>query len=124
MTSKNFNLSDVNLDTVDNTTAFFNNLFDQTITVSSEVDQAVVSFFEKKTGNIISAKSIAGALLLTCLGQGVDPLIVLDRYRKLPANDLDVYTAMILNLSRVNTSVLGVINTPPVSPYVTRTIIA
>jgi len=121
---KNFNLDSVNINSVNDTAKFFNNIFDQEIAISSEVDQAVLAFFEKKTGNKTSAKSLASALLLTCLSRGIDPMSVLDRYSSLETGNLDVYTAMILNLSRVNTSVLGVVNLPPVSPYVTRTIIA
>lgn len=122
--SKNFNINSVDINTTNNTAEFFNNIFDQEINISSEVDQAVVAFFEKRTGNKTSAKSLAGALLLTCLSRGIDPMSVLKRYSDLEYGNLDVYTAMILNLSRVNTSVLGVVNLPPVSPYITRTIIA
>jgi hypothetical protein len=122
--AKTYNINDINLDTINDTTGFFNNIFDQQISVSSEVDQSVLAFFEKKTGSKTSAKGLAGALLYTCLSRGIDPMTVLDRYQNLNENNLDVYTAMILNLSRVSTSVLGVVNVPTVSPYITRTIIA
>jgi len=122
--SKNYNISDIDLNTLNDSTKFFNNIFDQPLSVSSEVDQAILAFFEKKTGNKNSARSLAGALLYTCLSQGLDPMSVLDRYKNVADNNLDVYTAMILNLSRISTSTLGVVNVPVVSPYITRTVIA
>lgn len=39
-------------------------------------------------------------------------------------NELNAYLTMFLNLNRVGTSLLGINNTPPVSKYVSRTILA
>ena len=75
--SKNYNISDIDLNTLNDSTKFFNNIFDQPLSVSSEVDQAILAFFEKKTGNKNSARSLSGALLDTCLSQVLDPMSVL-----------------------------------------------
>jgi len=122
--SKKNNIGAITLNTANDTAEFFNNIFDQQITITSEVDQAILAFFEKRTGSKVAAKSLAGSLILTCASRGVDPIDAIDRIVSENTLNIDVYTAMLLNLSRANTSVLGVVQTPAVSPYITRTIIA
>lgn len=122
--SKKNNIGVISLNTTNNTTEFFNNIFDQPISITSEVDQAILAFFEKRTGSKVSAKSLAGALILSCASRGLDPMEAIDRLVNEKTLDIDVYTAMLLNLSRANTSVLGVVQTPLASPYITRTIIS
>ena len=122
--SRSNNIEPVNLDTINDSGQYFSNIFNQTINVSLAVDQAVLAFFEKRSGDINAAKSMASALILSSLDKGLDPMEVLDRIRNVDTLDVDIYTAMVLNLSRVNTSVLGVINKPPVSEYITRSILA
>lgn len=122
--SKKNNVGAVTLNTTNNTTEFFNNIFDQSITITSEVDQVILAFFEKRTGSKVAAKSLASALILTCASRGLDPIEAIDRIANENTLNIDVYTAMLLNLSRANTSVLGVLQTPLASPYITRTIIA
>lgn len=121
---KSNNIESINLDTINDSSQYFSNIFDQQINVTPEVDQAVLAFFERRSDNINAAKSMASAVILSALDKGLNPMEILDRINSLDSVEIDVYTAMILNLSRVNTSVLGVVNTPPVSEYVTRTILA
>ena len=121
---KSNNIESVDLDTINDSSQYFSNIFNQQINVTPEVDQAVLAFFERRSDNINAAKSMASAVILSALDKGLNPMEILDRINSLNSVDIDVYTAMILNLSRVNTSVLGVVNNPPVSEYVTRTILA
>lgn len=121
---KSNNIESINLDTTDDSSRYFSNIFDQEINVTPEIDQAVSAFFEKRADNLNAAKSMASAVILSALDKGLNPMELLDRINGMDTFDVDVYTAMILNLSRVNTSVLGVVNNPPVSEYITRTILA
>jgi len=122
--SRSNNIEQIDLDTINDSGQYFSNIFNQEINVSSAVDQAVLAFFEKRSGNLNSAKSMASALILSSLDKGLNPMEVLDRIQNLDTLDVDIYTAMVLNLSRVNTSVLGVVNKPPVSEYITRSVLA
>jgi len=106
------------------TTRFFNNFFIPQNTVSSNTNDALLSFFEQQTGNIESAKILAQAVIDTAFAQREDPLSVLDQFQKLSNNELSAFLALYLNTSRVPTSFLGIQNTPRTSPYVTRTILA
>jgi hypothetical protein len=47
----------------------------------------------------------------------------LDEFRKIPAGELGVYTALFLNFERVGTSFLGLKNQPIQNKYVTRAIL-
>jgi hypothetical protein len=108
----------------EDTLEFFNNFFQQELTVSSALDSALIAHFEKTTNNPDAARTLAAAVLLTCAAQGFDPKEIFDRLKQLPPGSLDAYTAMFLNLQRVGTSLLGVSNRPPTSPYVQRTVLS
>lgn len=105
------------------TTTFFNNYFSSVPPINSNVNDAIVSFFEKQTGDAESAKILADAVINTAHQQNEDPLNVLDQFRELGVGELNVYLALYLNLSRVNSSLLGVKNVPKTSKYVQRSII-
>lgn len=121
--SKFSNIDPINLDTVNNTTEFFNNFFDQELLVSPAEDQFINAYFERRTGNKKSAEMLAGALILSAASRGLDPLEVIQKIKSLDDLDIDAYIAFVYNLARAKTSLLGVINRPSVSPYITRTIL-
>jgi hypothetical protein len=102
---------------------FFNNYFEFPISVSTNVDAAIVAHFEDITDNKESAKALASAVIYTAIKQGMDPMSVLDEFRKIPPGDLNTYTALFLNFERVGTSFLGLKNKPQQNKYVTRTIL-
>lgn len=106
------------------TTAFFNNYFSSVPPVNSNTNDAIVNFFEKQTGDSESAKILADAVINTAYQQKEDPLKVLDQFRELGEGELNVYLALYLNLSRVNSSLLGVKNVPKTNKYIQRSIIA
>lgn len=106
------------------TSRYFNNYFvGSTGAVSIGANDAIVSYFETQTGNRESAAVLSRAVIETALQQNLDPMAVLDDFKKLPTGELDAYLALFLNLSRVNTSLLGISNMPRASKYVSRTIL-
>lgn len=124
-TTKNpTNISGVNLNTLDprNAAKYFNNYFDIPITVSSNVDAAIVAYFEQITENKDSARALASAVIYTSIKQGTNPMQTLQEFQKLPIGELDLYTALFLNFERVGTSYLGVSNFPVLNKYIARTI--
>lgn len=106
------------------TTKYFNNFFAKTITISSAKDDAIVTYFEKLTNNTDSAMILASAVIYTSAAQGIDPMEVLDQFKKLEASKLNAYICYFLNLSRVGTSLIGVQNNNTNNRYITRTILA
>ena len=104
------------------TTKFFNNYFEIPVQVSSNVDSAIVSYFETITENTEAARALASAVIYTSVKQGIDPMSTLDEFKKLPNGELDAYTAMFLNFERVGTSYLGITNLPQINKYISRCI--
>ena len=102
---------------------FFNNYFNIPVSVSSNVDSAVLAYFEQIAETKAGAKALASAVIYTSVKQGVNPMEVLKEFQKLPAGELDAYTAMFLNFERVGTSYLGINNQSIVNKYVLRTIL-
>lgn len=102
---------------------FFNNYFNFPIEVSSNVDAAIVAHFEKIADNKESARALASAVIYTAIKQGLDPMDVLDEFKRIPDGDLDTYTALFLNYERKGTSFLGLKNRPVQNKYVTRAIL-
>lgn len=109
--------------TVNPTTDYFNNFFKPTFDVSSGVDDAVTSFFEKVTGNKLSAKVLANSVISTSKAQNMDPMTVLQEFASLPRGQVNDYLTLFLNLNRVGTSLLGLSNAPTTTKYLTRTIL-
>lgn len=121
--SKFSNITPINLDIKDNTSEFFNNFFDQELLINAATDQAIIAFFEKRSDNKTAAKMMAGALILTCASRGLEPIAVLDNISSLDKLEFNTYMAMIFNLSRANTSKMGVLTQPRVSKYISRAIL-
>lgn len=102
---------------------FFNNYFEFPISVSTNVDAAIIAHFEQITENKDSARALASAVIYTAIKQGIDPMSALDEFKKIPSGDLSTYTALFLNFERIGTSYLGVKNRPQQNKYVTRAIL-
>jgi hypothetical protein len=103
---------------------YFNNFFDVPIEVSSNIDTAIVGYFETIADNKDAARALASAVIYTSVKQGINPMETLKEFQKLPRGELDAYIAMFLNIDRIGTSFLGVTNSPAINKYVTRTILA
>jgi len=118
-----------NLTTVDvsynegDTLKFFNNYFLPSFTVSQNIDDAVLSYFEKITGNTQSAKILASSVIYTCLVRNLNTMETLEKFINTPIDELNSYLTMFLNLNRIGTSFLGINNIPKVSKYVKRTLL-
>jgi hypothetical protein len=118
------NLSAVDLKSIiGDGTKFFNNYFDKPLTISSAKDDAIVAYFESITGNTKSATVLASAVIYTSSALNVDPMSVLDEFKKLDKGVLNTYLCQLLNLNRVGTSQLGIKLKTPKNKYVSRTII-
>jgi|APCry1669190731_1035312.scaffolds.fasta_scaffold163327_1 hypothetical protein len=105
------------------TTGYFDNFFTQINTVSENVNDAVIGYFQELTGNKDSGATLAAAVLYTAQQQNIEPMQLIDEFRKLKPNELNAYLTMFLNFNRVGTSLLGLSNTPQTSKYITRAIL-
>lgn len=112
----------VDLNTLKDTTTYFNNFYLPAISTSQNIDDAIIGYFEKVTDTKQAAKALAGAVILTSLSQNLNPMEVLQKFAAMPANQLNDYLTMFLNLNRIGTSYLGINNAPKTSKYVERLI--
>jgi hypothetical protein len=65
------------------TTAYFNNFFNQPVSTSPMINDAVVAFFQKITGNKDTGTNLAASVIYTCLQQSIDPMSVIDQLKAL-----------------------------------------
>lgn len=105
------------------TTKFFNNYFTDIQNVSQNVNDAVVGYFQSLTGDKTSGNTLAAAVIYTATQQGIDPMSLIDEFRSLRPNELNAYLTMFLNFNRVNTSLLGLSNSPQTNKYIRRSIL-
>lgn len=119
------NLDRINVNAVDplDTRKFFNNYFDVPIEVSSNIDSAVIAYFETITVSKEAARALASAVIYTSVKQGIDPMSTLQEFKKMSPGELSDYTTMFLNFERVGTSYLGVSNVPKINKYIERSIL-
>jgi hypothetical protein len=118
------NLTPVNLNALDprDSSKYFNNFFEIPVEVSSNVDAAIIAYFEQISDNKESARALASAVIYTSVKQGLNPMETLKEFQQLPEGELDAYTAMFLNFERKGTSYLGISNQPEINKYVQRSI--
>lgn len=64
-------------------TDYFNNFFTAEFTVTQNVDDAVIAYFESITGNKETARVLASTVLYTALSQGIEPMSVIEELRNL-----------------------------------------
>jgi len=106
----------------DQTNKYFNNYFKETPSVSSSLNDAFITFFEELTGNRTTAMVLAGSIITTAQQQNLDLQDILKKFKALEKTKVDAYLTMLLNLNRVGTSLLGIVNSPPTNKYVSRAI--
>lgn len=104
------------------TTDFFNNFFQPDFTVSQNVDDVILGFFEKIAENKEAAKILASSVIYTSVATGIDPMETLEKFRSMDSDELNIYVTTFLNLNRTGTSFLGINNQPQISKYVQRMI--
>jgi hypothetical protein len=117
------NLSNIDLNSLQDTQTFFNNYYLPALTVSQDIDDSIIGFFQQVTDTAESAKALAGAVILTSLAQKTNPMEILEKFSRMPKGELTSYLTMFLNLNRIGTSYLGINNAPQTSKYVARTIL-
>lgn len=117
------NIGAVDANSLASTKAFFNNTSLPPISVSQNVDDAIIAYFQQIAENKDAARTMASAVILTSVSQGIDPMETLQQFMKMNREQLSSYVTMFLNLNRVGTSYLGINNSPTVSKYVARTIL-
>lgn len=117
------NIGAVDANSLASTKAFFNNTSLPPISVSQNVDDAIIAYFQQIAENKDAARAMASAVILTSVSQGIDPMETLQQFMKMNRDQLSSYVTMFLNLNRVGTSYLGINNSPTVSKYVARTIL-
>jgi hypothetical protein len=122
MTTNNQQPSNLNSSAVNKTTVFFNNFFTPDYTVSENINDAILSYFQQQTGNKESAALLAQAVINTAQQQREDPMMVLEQFQKLPQGEISSILALYLNSTRVSTSLLGIKNMPKANKFVSRTI--
>lgn len=115
-----------NLSTVSERTdeeTFFNNLYRSPLSVTTDQDSAIQTYFEQLTGDVNAARLLSTSVIYTARLQNINPMTVIANLKKLPQGQLDLTLATFLNFNRVNTSLLGTTNTPKTGFYVQRTIL-
>lgn len=118
------NIGSIDINAKSNASNFFNNLTLPSVSVSQNVDDAVIGYFQQVAENKEAARALASAVILTSVSQGIDPMETLQQFMKMGKAELNGYLTMFLNLNRVGTSYLGISNQPVTGKYVARTILA
>jgi len=70
---------------INSTTEYFNNYFEDLLTTSPSINDAVVGYFQSVTGEEESGRTLAATVIYTALSQGLDPMSLIDEFRKLKA---------------------------------------
>lgn len=107
-----------------NTQEFFDNFFKASESTSQNVNDAVIGFFQNLTGDKDTGTILASTVLMSAAEQGIEPMALIDEFRKLKPRELNAYLTLLLNINRSGTSLLGVTNQPQTSKYISRTILA
>ena len=118
----NINATDLSAGVPNETDNFFTNYYSPSFTVSQNVDDAVLAFFERVTENKESAKILASSVIYTSLARDIDPMEILAKFDAMKDDELKSYITVFLNINRVGTSYLGINGTPKVGKYVQRMI--
>lgn len=107
---------------LNNAQKYFSNFPPKDFSVGPAND-VIVAFFEQYTTNKITAQNLAGAVLYTAKVQQLNPMTVLDDFKRLPKGQLNNYLVAFLNSTRSPTSSLGVKTTTQANDFVQRAII-
>lgn len=106
------------------TDTYFTNIYKPSFNASPDQAAAIQTFFEGMTNDKESARLLTTSVIYTALSQNMNPMTILADFKKINKGELDLYLATFLNFSRVNSSLLGVLNTPGVNIFVQRSVLA
>ena len=119
----NSNLTENNWQAGADPNGYFNNVFKPVVALQSDMVEAVETYFEIITKNKASARVLASAVIFTALNQKQDPLAVVQEFKKMGTGEINEYLAAYLNLNRIPTSLIGVLNKPTPNQFVERAIL-
>ena len=115
--------SNLPIQTSEVATDFFEQYFDLNKTVSENELYAIIGYFESKALNTEAAKALSIAVIQGAIDQNLQPMEVLDQFKKLPKQQLDTYLAYFLNLTRYPSSLIGLSSKQSSNIYVQRSIL-
>jgi len=117
------NLQPVDLSATTDTNKFLTNFFQPNISIASNDNDAIISFFIQVTNNPVSAKILASAVIYTAAEQNLNVLVVLEEFKKIGKGNLDQYIAYFLNTQRFGSSYLGINTGTFTNKFTSRTVI-
>jgi len=65
------------------TTNYFNNFYNAAVGTSPSINDAVVAFFQRITGNADTGRNLAASVIYTALQQNLDPMTIVDQLKAL-----------------------------------------
>jgi len=74
--------------TINEAPGYFENINQPVVSVSQNVDDAVIGFFESITGNKESGTTLASAVLYTSASRGIEPMLLIDELRRMKSGKL------------------------------------
>lgn len=122
MSSNNLNTVSNRTDLNSSASKFFNNFYQPGFTTTSNIDSAVIGYFERIADNTQSARIMASAVIYTAMSQNINPMSIIEEFKTMSQEEMNSYVTLFLNLNRVGTSYLGIHNRPTTSKYVRRMI--
>ena len=112
------------INNIEETLDYFQRIYDDPVSVTQDQVDALYAFFIARTENEQTALALVYTVIVTAFSTRINPMVMLDRFKKLDEFTLDAQLARFLNSSRNNTSMLGVKNTPKVNTQISRTILS
>ena len=113
------------INNIEETLAYFETIYDDSITVSQNIVDALYAFFISRTENEDTALALVHTVIVTAVGAKINPMAMLDQFKAAGSEfKLNVQLATFLNQTRNNTSMLGVKNVPQVNNHISRTILS
>jgi hypothetical protein len=62
---------------------YFNNYFTTQYSTSPDINDAITGYFQKVTGDADAGKTLAATVIYTALSNGIEPMSLIDEFRKL-----------------------------------------
>ena len=113
------------INNIEETLAYFETIYDDSITVSQNIVDALYAFFISRTENEDTALALVHTVIVTAVGAKINPMAMLDQFKAAGSEfKLNVQPATFLNQTRNNTSMLGVKNVPTANNHISRTILS
>jgi hypothetical protein len=122
-TATNIQSTNVSQNTNQDSQKYFNNFYSPEYVLGADQNDVLNAYFEQYTGDVTSGRNLASAITYTAKAQNIDPMSILDEFRKMGRGQLNNYLAAFLNVNRVPTSQIGINSGTTTNRYVQRTIL-